>query len=79
MTFFSSEYWLLWALVLGVALFWPVRNLIHVLLVRRARAKAGDLDEAELGRLKRRAGATSALVCFVFSVFYTLHLFGDGP
>ena len=77
MTFFSSDYWLLWALALALALFLPVRNLIHVLLVRRAKTKVNDLEEAEISRLKRRASATSALLCLVFSVFYTLRLFGD--
>ena len=49
----------------------------HVLLVRRAKSKVDDLDDAEITRLKRRAGATAALICFLFSIFYTLHLFGD--
>ena len=56
---FSQEYWMLWALVLALALFFPVRNLLHVLLVRRAKAKAGDVDDAEMVRLKRRSGATA--------------------
>ncbi len=77
MNFFASEYWLLWALILALLLFFPVRNLIHVLLVRRAKSKVDDLDDAEITRLKRRAGATAALICFLFSIFYTLHLFGD--
>lgn len=79
MNFFSSDYWLLWALGLALALFFPVRRLIHVLLVRRAKAKVKDLEEAEIARLKRRASATSALLCLVFSVFYTFQLFSDAP
>ena len=77
MNLFSNEYWWLWALALALALFFPVRNLIFVLMVRRANAKAGTVEDDERRRLKRRATVTSALLCFLFSVFYTLQLFGD--
>jgi hypothetical protein len=43
--------------------------------VRRAQSRGNDVDEAEQLRLKRRAGATSALLCFVFSILYTFNLF----
>lgn len=66
---FTERYMLLWAAVLAAALFLPVRNLIWALLVRRARSKA-EIDEAESYRLRRRAGATAALLSFVFSVFF---------
>ncbi len=66
---FTERYMLLWAAVLAVALFLPVRNLIWALLVRRARSKA-EIDEAESYRLRRRAGATAALLSFVFSIFF---------
>lgn len=73
---FSPQYWLLWAAILAVALFFPVRQLIWVLYVRRAQnAQGTELDEAETERLKRRASVTAALLCLVFSVLYTLHLF----
>ena len=73
---FSPEYWLLWAAILAVALFFPVRQLIWVLYVRRAQnAQGAELEEAEKDRLKRRAAATAALLCAVFSVLYTLHLY----
>ena len=75
-TVFAPEYQYLWAVVLALALFFPVRNLIHVIMVRRAaRQSEKDVDEAERMRLKRRAGVTSALLCFVFAFFYTAHLF----
>ena len=32
---FYPQYWFLWAIVLTVALFWPVRHLLWVLYVRR--------------------------------------------
>ena len=75
---FTKDYFLLWAAVLALALFFPVRQLIWALYVRRAAAKGADIDEAESLRLKRRAGATSGLLCFVFSILYTMHLFEVG-
>ena len=75
---FTKDYFLLWAAALALALFLPVRQLIWALYVRRAAAKGADIDETESLRLKRRAGATSALLCFVFSILYTMHLFRIG-
>ena len=75
---FTRDYMLLWALVLGVALFYPVRQLIWVLYMRRAH-RSGEPDQAEGLRLKRRATATAVLLCLVFSLLYTGHLFGDRP
>ena len=72
---FSAEYQWLWTLVLGAALFFPVRQLIWALMVRRADAKGGNVDEKESLRLKRRATVTSALLCFIFSIFYVNNLF----
>lgn len=72
---FSSDYMILWALVLAAALFLPVRRLIWVLMVRRAQ-QSTDVDETEQQRLKRRAGVTAALLCFVFSMLYVITLFG---
>ena len=75
-TIFSSDYAYLWAVILGGALFFPVRNLIYVLYVRRAmREVKGELPQEEMARLRRRAGATAALLCFVFAVLYTGYLF----
>ena len=71
---FNSDYWLLWALVLALALFVPVRQLIFVLYVRRAR-RHGDVDDAEQKRLKGRAAVTAALLCLIFSVAYARYLF----
>lgn len=76
--YFTKDYFLLWAAVLALALFLPVRQLIWALYVRRATAKGANVDQAESLRLKRRAGATAALLCFLFSVLYTMHLFDVG-
>lgn len=66
---FTERYMLLWTAVLAAALFLPVRNLIWALLVRRASNKA-EVGETEAHKLRRRAGATAALLCFVFSIFF---------
>lgn len=77
---FSPDYAWLWALVLGVALFVPVRQLIWVLSVRRQQAKTGALpDDASRRHLRRRAGVTAGLLCFLFAIVYTSVLFGDRP
>ncbi len=74
---FTQEYRYLWTLVLTIALFFPVRQLLWVMTVRRAMRKGGEdnVGEAEQRRLKRRAGVTSILLCFIFSLFYVGTLF----
>ena len=74
--FFTEDYQLLWAVLLALALFLPVRQLIWVMSMRRAEKKGADLEEAA-PRLKRRAAATAGLLCFVFAYFYTLSLGKD--
>ena len=75
---FSQDYWLLWALGLAIALFFPIRQLIWVVSVRRA-DKRQPTDEAERARLKRRAGVTAGLMALIFSVFYTFQFFSPNP
>ena len=74
---FTPEYRWLWTFVLMAALFLPVRRFIWILTVRRAVEKAGEdaVDDAERGRLLRRAGISAGLLCFVFSYFYVHTLF----
>jgi hypothetical protein len=76
---FSSEFRYLWVAVLVAALFFPVRQMIWVLTVRRAIRKGGEenVDAAEQERLKRRAGVTSALLCLLFSAVYVNVLFSE--
>ena len=71
---FTPQYALVWGVVLGLMLFLPVRQLIWSLYVRRA-SKDTEIDEAEALRLKKRATVTSALLCFVFAMFYVNYLF----
>ncbi len=66
---FTAKYALLWVFVLAAALFLPVRNLIWALMVRRAMSKA-EIDESEQMRLRRRAGLSAGLLCFVFSFVF---------
>lgn len=75
---FAPEYVWLWAVALGVALFFPVRRLIWVISVRRLERRHGPSDEAQRQSLKKRAGVTAALLCFLFAVFYVGNLFGNG-
>ncbi len=64
----------IWALLLALALFFPVRQLIWALAVRRTEKREGPTDEARRQVLKRRAAATAALLSFVFAYFYTATL-----
>jgi hypothetical protein len=65
------QYQLVWTLVLAVALFYPVRQLIWTLSVRREeRQLGGPTDETRRSALKRRASVTAALLCFIFAVLY---------
>ncbi len=75
---FSEDYFLLWTALLALALFYPVRQLIWVLYVRRANRQQ-PTDEPDQARLKRRASVTSALLCFVFALLYAMKLFSDQP
>ncbi len=76
---FSPELKWLWAAVLGLALFFPVRQLIWVLSVRRLQRRMGDLpDDAARQSLKRRAGATSALLCLLCAAAWGNVFFAGG-
>ncbi len=67
---FSSQYQLLWAVILAALLFVPVRQLIWVVSVRKAE-RNGKQDKTRRQALKKRASVTAALLCFVFAFFYT--------
>ena len=73
----TAQYDWLWTLVLAVLLYFPVRRLIWVLYVRRAE-RDGNEDGTRRAALKRRAGFTAALLCFVFSYFYVSSMFRTG-
>ncbi len=75
---FTKDFMPLWGLALALALFFPVRQFIWVMYVRRDN-RQGEVDEEQRAHLKRRAGVTSALLCFVFAFIYAMHLFRDAP
>ncbi len=70
----------LWLVALAVALFFPVRQLIWVMAVRRAQRRAGGQlpDEKFRHYLKGRAGVTSALLCLIFASIYAGVMLGVG-
>lgn len=76
----SPEYRWLWSIALGAALFYPVRQLIWVLSVRRIHRRSGQLpEEGDRESLKRRATVTSVLLCLVFAAVYGGVMFGGRP
>lgn len=73
----SPEVRWLWSAALAVALFYPVRQLIWVLAVRREQRRSGELpDESVREGLKQRATVTSILLCLVFAAVYGGVMFG---
>ena len=69
-TFYSVFHDPLWTLILGVALFFPVRQLIWVLYVRRKQKKQKLVSEEEINILKKKATFTSIFLSLVFSYIY---------
>ena len=65
----------LWIALLSVALFFPVRQLIWVLYVRKKQKAQQTVTDEEKKTLKRRATFTSALLCVVFSYIYVNQVF----
>ncbi len=77
----SPEYGWVWSAALGVALFFPVRQLIWVLAVRRQQRRSGGrLPDGEAqDSMNRRAAVTSALLCLIFAATYGGVMFGGRP
>ena len=61
---------LIWTLVLAVALFFPVRQLIWVLHVRKKQKKQKLVSDEEINILKKKATFTSIFLSLVFSYIY---------
>ena len=59
-----------WVIILSIALFFPVRQLIWVLYVRKKQKAQQTVSEDEKKILKKRANFTSILLCIVFSYVY---------
>ncbi len=65
----------LWIVLLTTALFFPVRQLIWVLYVRKKQKSQQSVSEEEKKNLKKRANFTSVLLCIVFSYIYVNQVF----
>ena len=65
----------IWVVVLSAALFFPVRQLIWVLYVRKKQKSQKTVSDDEKMELKKRATFTSVLLCIVFSYLYVSQVF----
>ena len=65
----------LWIILLSIALFFPVRQMIWVLYVRKKQKTQKIVSEDEKKILKKRATFTSILLCIVFSYLYVTQVF----
>ena len=64
-----------WILLLTSSLYFPVRQLIWVLYVRKKQKAQKLVSEDEKRILKRRASFTAILLCVVFSYIYVNQVF----
>ncbi len=65
----------IWTILLSVVLFFPVRQLIWVLYVRKKQKTQEFVSEEEKISLKKRATLTSVLLCIVFSYLYVSQVY----
>ena len=73
--FYTSFHDPIWVIILSAALFFPVRQLIWVLYVRKKQKAQSEISEEEKISLKKRASFTSILLCIVFSYLYVIQVF----
>ena len=73
--FYTSFHDPIWVIILSAAIFFPVRQLIWVLYVRKKQKAQGEVSEKEKISLKKRANFTSILLCIVFSYLYVIQVF----
>jgi len=64
-----------WIIVLSITLFFPVRQLIWVLYVRKKQKTQKSVSDEEKKILKKRSTFTSILLCIVFSYIYVNQVF----
>ena len=65
----------IWVVALSLALFFPVRQMIWVLYVRKKQKLQKEVSDDEKRVLKKRATFTSVLLCIVFSYLYVTQVF----
>ena len=73
--FYTSFHDPIWVIILSAAIFFPVRQLIWVLYVRKKQKTQQSVSEEEKIILKKRATFTSTLLCIVFSYLYVMQVF----
>ena len=74
-SFYIAFHDVIWVAVLSTALFFPVRQLIWVLYVRKKQKTQNTVSDDEKIVLKKRATFTSVLLCIVFSYLYVSQVF----
>jgi len=74
-SFYVSFHDPIWVTLLSMVLFFPVRQLIWVLYVRKKQKEQQSVSEDEKIILKKRATLTSILLCIVFSYLYVNQVF----
>ena len=65
----------IWVALLSLALFFPVRQMIWVLYVRKKQKSQKIVSDEEKKSLKKRATFTSIFLCIVFSYIYVNQVF----
>ena len=65
----------MWVILLSIALFYPIRQLIWVLYVRKKQKIQNSVSEEEKKTLKKRANFTSIFLSIVFSYIYVTQVF----
>ena len=65
----------IWIVALSLALFFPVRQMIWVLYVRKKQKSQKLVSDEEKKILKKRATFTSVLLSIVFSYLYVSQVF----
>ena len=65
----------MWVILLSSALFYPIRQLIWVLYVRKKQKIQKIVSEEEKKILKKRANFTSIFLSIVFSYIYVTQVF----
>ena len=74
-SFYTAFHDPIWVVVLSAVLFFPVRQLIWVLYVRKKQKSQKTVSDDEKKNLKKRATLTSVLLCIVFSYLYVSQVF----
>ena len=67
----------IWVILLSTALFFPVRQMIWVLYVRKKQKSQKIVSDEERKSLKKRATFTSILLCIIFSYIYVNQVFSQ--